>query len=226
MSMIQDPFPILRPFDDLLQVGMFTKEDDVRSDEEAAQLLGGKEVAALHQVHGNRVIVVTAPSARVEKADGMITQRKNLTLCIRWADCQNFVIFCPKPLTVGLLHVGWRGIEAKAITEFFRVLRNECGVDAQHVYVGAGPSLCQRCADFSDPAKELPSVPPKLINGNHVDLRDAATREFIACGVPSDRIDRHPDCTRCSPELYWTYRGGHREEVKAGHTNMLACRLL
>ena len=206
---------------------MWTKDDDVRSDGEAARRLGIDETrtAGLHQVHGNAVVMVREPTHRTIDADGMLTDERNLLLCTRWADCQNFAVFVPGTQIIGVLHSGWKGLVAGAIPSFFKTLKREWNVDAADAYVAAGPSLCQQCASFTDPVTELPGIPPELIDGRHADLRGWADRQLMDAGVRTDRFERHPDCTRCSPEKYWTYRGGHREEVKSGRTNMLAIRL-
>ncbi len=224
--MLLDPFPLLRPFSSILRVGLFTKADDIRSDADAAKALGADASAGTWQVHGDRVIVVRGPSARTEKADGMLTDARGLALCTRWADCQNFVILAPERRVAGVLHAGWKGVIGGAVPSFFRTLRDEWGIGGEDVWVVAGPSLCKASADFTDPKTELTNFPADLINGRCADLQEAATRHFLEEGVRPDRIERHADCTRCHPEMYWTYRGGHREEVKAGHTNMLACVLL
>ncbi len=223
--MLENPFNLLRPFSTILRSGMFTKEDDIDYDAQAAKALGVSKTAGLHQVHGNRVIVVRDSLNRTEEADGMITDVPGLALCIRWADCQNFVILEPERRVMGVLHAGWRGLIRGAIPSFFDVLKREWGIAPSSVFVGAGPSLCQTCADFTDPAKELFPLPSHFIDGKNADLQAAATAQFTSLGVKTAHLERHPDCTRCKPHQYWTYRGGHREEVKEGHTNMLAAVL-
>jgi copper oxidase (laccase) domain-containing protein len=198
-----------------LAVTFYTKADEI------------PEIEGVHldQVHGNRTVIVRAPSNRTEEADGMITDVPGLALNLRVADCQSFVIFSPKKNVLGLLHVGWRGLISGAIPEFFAVLTNNVDMSPADVFIGAGPSLCQKCADFTDPIKELPGIPERFISGKHADLQAAATEEFLSLGVRPEHFERHPDCTRCHPEKYWTYRGGDREAVKNGRTNMLSCLL-
>ena len=221
--MIVSPFPLLRQFSDQLTVALFTKSDDVGNDNEAANAIGASSAVGLWQMHGKKTVIVRAPSARSEQADGMLTDVSDLALCLRWADCQNFVVYAPDHHVTGMLHAGWRGLIAGAIPEFFASLKREWGIDASATFVGAGPSLCQRCAEFSDPHRELPSLDKKFIDGKQVNLQAAATAQMLECGVHPDRIERHSDCTRCEPGKYWTYRGGDREAVIAGHTNMLVC---
>ncbi len=223
--MIATPFSLFRQFDDRLQIALFTKSDDIQSDTDAAKCLHVQSATGLHQMHGKRTVIIRTSSNRTEEADGMITDTPDLALCCRSADCQNFVVYAPEHGVVGALHVGWRGVVAGAIPEFFAVMKREWGILPSQTFVGAGPSLCQKCAEFSDPKNELPSLSPTFIDGKCVNLQGAATQQFLDCGVEPGHIERHPDCTRCHPETYWTYRGGDLEAVKQGHTNMLACAL-
>ena len=221
------PFSLFRPFEDAITTAIFDKHDDVRSDADAAKRLGIDETrtAGVHQVHGRDVIIVREPTYRTVKADGMLTDQKNLLLCTRWADCQNFAVYIPEKNIIGVLHAGWKGLVAGAIPSFFETLKREWEVDAADAYIAAGPSLCQKCADFTDPKTELSGIPSELIDGKYADLRGWADRQLFDCGVQPAHFERHIDCTRCSPENFWTYRGGHRDDVKNSHTNMLTIAL-
>ncbi len=224
--MLQDPFPLLHLFQDHLRVALFTKEDDITSDQAAAEKLGAKEAAGLSQKHGNRAVRIDRSSNRIEEADAMATNKPGLALCIRAADCQNFVVYAPKQKVAGVLHVGWRCIEDGTIRSFYDLLKREWTIDPADTFVVAGPSIGFECAEFSDPAHEMPSVDSSLINGRLIDLSGAADQQFLAVGVQQDHMERIQDCTKCHPEKYWTYRGGDMEAVKQGHTNVLACMLI
>lgn len=235
VCMPASPFPLLRhsrsrttwlrPFADRLHIALFTKEDGNISFAKAATAIGAKNFATLNQIHGNRTIRVTHPFDRTEDADGMITDVPNLALIVRAADCQMFVIVAPEQHVIGTLHVGWRGLVAGAIPEFFRALDEHWHITPAETYVVAGPSLCMQCAEFTDPPRELPQLSTRFIRGRHVDLRAAADAELHALGIPSAHRERNSDCTCCRSQAYWTWRGGDRDAVKAGHTNLLACTL-
>ena len=181
--------------------------------------------AWLHQIHGKRTIRVYGPMDATEQADGMITDVIGLPLVIRIADCQNLCVVAPEKRVMGALHAGWRGLVAGAIEEFFAVLKKEWKIDPKDTWIAAGPSLCQACAEFTDPLKELPGIDPKFFDGRCVDLRGIADAKFAALGVPKDRIERHPDCTRCNPETYWSYRA-ERSDVARGKHNLMVCTLM
>ncbi|MFH1670370.1 MAG: polyphenol oxidase family protein [Patescibacteria group bacterium] len=218
--MLPNPFTLFEPYPQL-SVTLFTKEDDIHSDEQISEKLDIQNVAGLWQVHYNRVIRVSKSLARTEKADGMFTDQKNLVLTVRTADCQPFIVFIPDQNILGVIHAGWRGLIAGVIPNFFKV----SGIEPQQAIVAAGPSLCKACSEFSDPEAEISAIGSEFIDGQNVGLQGAAEAQLFELGVKPENFERHPDCTRCKPEKYWTYRGGDREAVLEGHTNVMACWL-
>ena len=225
LSMLLNPFRILTTSNNCLTTALFTKTDDLITDQSTAESLGSHDYAALQQMHGNRTIIVRHRIERTEQADGLITDQPNLVLTIRIADCQPLIIYAPNTNFVGLLHVGWKGLVCGAIPKFFETLHGLCNLQPATCLIGIGPCLCPTCSEFSNPLLELPGIPPDLINGKTANLRAWADRQPIAAGVMLDHIERMEDCTRCNPEKYWTYRGGDREAVKNGRTNVMACVL-
>jgi copper oxidase (laccase) domain-containing protein len=150
-----------------------------------------------------------------------------LHLTVRAADCQNFALYAPGRHVAGVVHVGWRGILAGAIGGCIAALQSSFDISPRDVWIVAGPSLCLQCAEYADPEHELRKrIDVQYVRDTHVDLRSAATNQFVIAGVPSRQIEHHPDCTKCHPERYYTYRGGNREEVEAGTSNVLVCTLL
>lgn len=214
---------IFAPFADCLQVALWSKADLRPYDVIGA--LGARAEAFAEQVHGAHTSIVREAVRYAPGADGLLTDVPGLALCVRWADCQSFIVFAPERNVLGTLHAGWRGLNAGAIPRFFQVLKQEWNIDPAETFVAAGPSLCLKCAGFTDPVRELPNIPSAFIQGKHADLRGAADAQLLELGVPPDHLERHPDCTCCHAETYWTYRGGDRDTVKKGHTNLLACAL-
>jgi YfiH family protein len=224
--MIHEPFTLFHPFADHLQIDFCRKEDDIHNDDSAAQVLGITEFASAQQVHGKKAVIVRNAIRRFPDADGLMTDAIDLTLLIRVADCQSFVFYAPKKHLIGVLHAGWRGVVGGAIPAFFEVLKNEWGIGGNDVLVGAGPSLCQRCAEFTDPVHELPGIDARFFDARCVDLRGIADQQLMDAGVQKDQMERSPDCTKCRNDLYWSYRGGDRDAVKNGYENVLSCTLL
>ncbi len=223
-NVMHQPFSLFAPFSDRIRIDFCARHTNIHSDEDAARFLSVTNVASAQQVHGNTTIVVDQPVKRVAGADGIITRTPNLTLLMRVADCQCFAVYDPTKNMVGALHAGWKGIVTGAIPAFFAVMKEQ-GSNPADVFVYAGPSLCTRCAEFTDPMKELPGIDAQFFDGRCVDLRGIADKQLRDAGIQSDHMERSPDCTKCKSDIYWTYRGGDKDAVLRGAENILACRL-
>ena len=223
--MITHPFVNLRQFQDLLDIRFLTREDNVSSDADIARITGRTNIVSLKQMHGNVAVRVASPSSRILEADTLATDRKGLTLTIRFADCQNAIIFHPKDRVVCLVHAGWRGVRAKAMTSAYEMLRAEWNIDPADTFVGLGPSLCTKCSDFTDAATEAPEL-KDFFQGKAINLRRALDDEMLGIGVQKRRIERMEDCTRCKPGTYFTYRGGDRKAVQNGFVNCFAVTIV
>jgi len=214
-------FSLFQKFPEL-RVGVFGKSSGCTSDQECAEQLGFKNFALLNQVHGNVTHIIgrgdsrgacPEPSRRaptVLNGDGLITTTPHLALSIRFADCQAFAIYAPKKKVLGVLHAGWKGMAAGAITAHFEQLKVHFGIEPSETFVGAAPSLCKHCAEFSDPKKELPAHLHPFIEDRCIDLIAAAEAEFDALGIPKAQRERFPDCTKCG-EGFWSYRRDKKE---------------
>jgi len=213
------PFRIFEPFADRLHVAIFGKQD-------SAQRVPENGIASLQQVHGNRSVVIRAPQDRIQQADGMATDVAGLTLTVRWADCQNFIIFAPQANVIGVVHAGWRGLLAGVLQKHFAMLKNEWGIRPAETWVGAGPSLCTACAAFTNPRTELPGMDARFFHGRHVDLYGIADAQLAAIGVPVQHRERMEGCPCCQTHRYWSYRGGDQDAILQGATNILLCSLL
>jgi polyphenol oxidase len=223
--MIDSPFKIFEPFNDRLDIRFFDKTDNVRTDADVAEKIGSDSIASLHQAHADRSIIVANPMSRLEKADALATDAKNLWLTIRAADCQQLIVYAPEKNAVALIHAGWKGLNAGIIPSLFKLLKDEWNIDASETFVGIGPSLCLKCAEFTDPIIELEGLDPKFFHGRNADLQAIADDQLDKAGVPKSQQERMEGCTKCSSDIFWSYRGGDREKVIQGYTDVLTCKL-
>jgi YfiH family protein len=204
-------------FSDRIRCQFLSKNDDRTPSENSVRL---------HQVHGNITIIAREKMEATIEADGVLTDTPKLDLIVRAADCQNFAIFVPEKNIVGVLHSGWKGLLAGAIPEFFHAAEQEWEVKSSDIFVAAGPSLCASCAEFSNPAIELPGIDQKFFNGRLVDLQGVADQQLFSSGILPEHFERSPDCTLCKNDVYLSYRGTDKDDVKAGLSNFLVCSLL
>jgi hypothetical protein len=222
--MITHPFRLFRPFTSRLKLNLFEKKDEICGRDDLIRSTGSDKLVGLRQVHGNRAVVVRSPSWREIEADAVFTDIPGLTLSVSFADCQNLVLFEPKRKVIGVVHAGWRGVAADIVTRALELLSREWGISAGEIFIGAGPSLCTRCAEFSDPENEVPAL-RDFISGRTIDLRGALENQLKLKGAKANRFERMAACTRCEPGRFWTYRGGHKKEVQNGNINCLTAMI-
>ncbi len=64
--------------------------------------------AYLKQVHGNKILYADREGL-IGRGDGLYTDKKELILTIRVADCNAIYLWSRQKKLVMLLHAGWRG---------------------------------------------------------------------------------------------------------------------
>lgn len=219
-----EPFAIFRPHAGRARVRLYGRGDAIASDAALREAEGLPTVGGEH-VHGALTVVVHEAGERVAGADGVITDASGLALHTRGADCQIFAVYDPIRHAGGTLHAGWRGLVRGAIPAFVDAMRSAFGSDPADLLVAAGPSLCARCAEFTDPVAELHGIDARFFDGRLADLPGIADDQWIRAGVRAAHMERHPDCTKCGIERWWSLRGGDKENLGKGFRNALTFSL-
>jgi len=103
-----------------------------------ARLLG------LKQVHGTRVITVTAPwpEGAGDAADALVTREPGLALGVITADCAPVLFHNTEAGVIGAAHAGWRGAVA-GILEATLAAMARLGADPARVAAVIGPCIAQ-----------------------------------------------------------------------------------
>lgn len=96
------------------------------------------------QVHGDYVMRVEAPRPETMphvKTDGLITNRPEVTLLMRFADCVPVLLYDPVKNVIGIVHAGWKGTVLKIAGKAVHRMQEEYGTDSGDVVAGIGPSI-------------------------------------------------------------------------------------
>ena len=195
-------------------------EDGTREEILARVVPHRPAVAALRQVHSARAVAVAGPGFHGE-ADGLHTGEAGLALSVITADCVPVVVAGPGGLAA--IHAGWRGIAAGVVAAGLAGFAPEELAAAQ---AWIGPAIGPCCYEVGDEVAEAVAgasspgvVSPGPRGRPHLDLRAAVAHQLAASGVP--RVTLVGPCTRCEPELLWSYR---RDGKAAGRNVAFVCR--
>ena len=100
------------------------------------------------QVHGKTILFSDAPRPPEKKhppADGIFTDKPEVTLIMRFADCVPLVFYDPARKVVGIVHAGWQGTLLRIGAEAVSAIARQYGSSASDLRVGMGPSICGEC---------------------------------------------------------------------------------
>lgn len=169
-------------------------------------------------VHGTEALIAGGPRplewGKPPQGDIILTNKPNVTLFMRYADCVPLVYVDPVKKAVALAHAGWRGtilrVAAKAVDE----LRIHFGSRPQDLLVGIGPAIsvahyevgtevvAQVESAFGEQAAELL---PSDAGRAHFDLALANRRILEAAGV--EHIEQSNLCTFENQSDWYSHRG-------------------
>jgi YfiH family protein len=156
------------------------------------------------------------------KADILITNRPEVTLFLRFADCVPIMLFDPRQQAIALVHAGWRGTLQKASAAAARALVEHYGSRPQDIRAGIGPSIgpCHYAvgeevvagtrAAFGAEAEQL------LIQNHqpHLNLWEANALALRQVGV--EQIEVSGLCTACHTEHFFSHRGERGQTGRFG----------
>ncbi|HER44299.1 MAG TPA: laccase domain-containing protein [Candidatus Eisenbacteria bacterium] len=169
--------------------------------------IAGDRLARAEQVHGARVAVARG-GALHEGTDGLVTDERDLALCISTADCYPVVIYAPSERVLAALHVGRNGAAEGIIERAADMMRGSFRIGTEGTVALIGPGICAGCYEVGE--KEAERFPARFRSGRgarcRLDLLSFCREELRRCGLRSDRIFEAGYCTSCNPRLFYSYR--------------------
>ncbi|MBN2548601.1 MAG: peptidoglycan editing factor PgeF [Anaerolineales bacterium] len=170
------------------------------------------------QVHGIEVVCADSPRP-VDiphlRADAILTDRPEVTLFMRFADCVPIFLYDPRKKVVGLVHAGWQGTVKYTAAYAVEAMRQRYRCDPQDILAGIGPSIGphhyeigQEVADqvrqaFGQDVSGLLhsdngfGVQFDLWNANRLVLEKAGVRQIEVSEI----------CTACHLSEWYSHRG-------------------
>ena len=189
----------------------------------------GRRVESIYdvwQVHGVEVICTDrARPLEVEhvKADAILTDRPEVTLFMRFADCAPIFFYDERRGVVGLAHAGWKGTVNRIAAVVVQRMQAHYGCRVEDIWAGIGPAIgpdhyavggevieqVERC--FGERSAQF------LVQRNgqvHFDLWQANRQVLLEAGV--QRVQVAEVCTACSLTDWYSHRAEHGKTGRFG----------
>lgn len=103
-----------------------------------------ERACSVWQVHSADTVIVTDPIPGrrwVALADGMVTDKPDTPLMMRYADCTPILLHDPTQAVIGIAHAGWRGTVQGAAVSVLQTMVDAFGCTPQSIVAGIGPSI-------------------------------------------------------------------------------------
>ncbi|MBT3336308.1 MAG: peptidoglycan editing factor PgeF [Anaerolineae bacterium] len=180
------------------------------------------------QVHGTRASFALEPrhpNSHEDKADLIFTDRPEITLYMRFADCTPLLFVDTKKNVVGLAHAGWQGTVQGVATAAVKAMQERYNSKLEDIHAAIGPAIgpdhyevgdeviSQVQAAFGADAEKLL---PRVGERRHFDLWAANRLQLEKAGVT--KIETAEICTMCNPADWFSHRG---EKGKTGRFGAL-----
>lgn len=177
--------------------------------------LSRESLVRLKQVHGTDVLVVDRPVGELppeadRRFDAAVTDRSEVILGIRTADCVPILLFAPG--VVAAVHAGWRGTLKGAARKAVEALVELRGCRADSILAALGPcinSCCYRVdRDVWEPFTQNFRPDVHIVRGeeHYVDLVTANRAWLLRSGLHPANIEVLDYCTHCRPDLFFSHR--------------------
>lgn len=204
------------PFDSL-NLALVGADDPVSTRRNVELLLEdfapGATLADMEQVHGTRVVDAGGPR---EQCDALVTDRADVVLMVRVADCVPVLLADPDAGVIGAAHAGRNGMADGVVTACVERMH---ALGAGTITAWVGPHVCGSC--YEVPAElrdEVAALEPAAASTTSwgtpaLDVGAGVTAQLQRAGVSVQDVSR---CTLESPDLYSYRRDGERAGRLAG----------
>lgn len=199
-------------------MGLFTDKElstDIRP-------LTGRPVYMPIQKHTDRVLEVD-PALTPREGDAVITDRFDIIIGIKTADCVPILVFDTQRLIIGAVHAGWRGTASGILKKTISAMGARYKSRPEDMLIAMGPSIRWCCYTVGQDVLDAVSATTGkgeyhyMRDGNIcLDLQSANKYQALSLGVPQESISITEECTYCYPDRYHSFRYNQTDKRQGG----------
>ena len=176
-------------------------ENVIKNKEILQNNLGVEKIIFMEQIHSDKVEILKSHNQILKLCDAVITNLKNIALCVMVADCMPVILYSNK--CVAAVHAGRSGVLKHIISKTINLMKDEFKVDEISLF--RGPFIQKNCYEIGDlDLKEFNKfVVLNDKNKRCFDLKSAVLDEIKNLNLKSVEISKI--CTHCDKN-YFSYR--------------------
>lgn len=156
-----------------------------------------------HQIHSDK-IVIADHDFKIEQADALITNRQNIVIYVKIADCAGILIYEPTAECVAAIHSGWKGTKLNIAGKTIKELQKQYNAKPSNMLVYISPMASAKNYEVG---REFFDYFPKDVlyeNNNKLfyDNLKMIISQLVAAGIKSENIEYSVLCTIDNNDLH------------------------
>lgn len=161
----------------------------------------------MDQIHSNEVLVVD-DSISVYRCDGLVTDKKDITLMVMVADCIPILFYDDRKKVIGAVHAGRNGTFLNISQNCIDKMVDGFACDVKDIQVIFGPSIQKCCYEVS---REMADIVVKgfgeeFVKNRNIDLQGINKKQLLQKGIKEENILISDICTKCGDKEFYSYR--------------------
>jgi polyphenol oxidase len=167
----------------------------------------GNKVTYQQQTHSVKHNYVNEPSF-FKDSDALFTDLPGNYLAVSVADCVPVFLYEPRKNVISAVHSGWRGTQAKILTETLQTLKKRFDVNFEDIIAYIGPGITLENFEVSKDVFDLfrDEVKENRNGRYYVDLKNDNFLQLKEFGLKTENIEVSEYCTYGDTELFHSYR--------------------
>lgn len=193
-----------------------------------------KELYSGQQKHTGNIAYVDGSNGeafiygkRVKETDGLITDKKQIALLIKFADCTPIILYDPVKGVQASVHSGWRGTQKRISLHAIKKMESEFHCKRENILVYLGPSIDQANYEVGPEVYEAFKGFPRreTFFKSHgetywLDMLEANLSIIQEAGIPKENIDIERTSTFMDSRLHSARAEGTAYQLNAIVTYM------
>jgi len=175
----------------------------------AALGLAPDRLAAVHQVHSARAVVIDDQwqPGPLEQADALATRRRGVALGVLGADCAPILLADAEAGVIGAAHAGWRGA-LNGVTDSVIAAMESLGARRHRIVAAIGPCIAPESyevgPEFPAPFLDQDPANADFFRDRHFDLPGYLVRRLESQGLAEIALSLGDTAARA--DLFFSHR--------------------
>ncbi|MBA4423808.1 MAG: peptidoglycan editing factor PgeF [Syntrophus sp. (in: bacteria)] len=177
-----------------------------------------ERLVLMGQVHSGRIVILDGdapPPGSIPECDGLITDRPEVALGIRTADCIPLLFVDRVRRIIGVAHAGWRGTALRIASRMVDLFEKRFSSRVEDIMIAVGPAIGVCCYQVDGPVYSAFSLWLGVESFLHpcpeagrwmLDLASANRIELTERGAPAGNVLSAGHCTACRREIFFSHR--------------------